>query len=351
MNIGGIRRRLAAACALAAACMLPVTSLCAQSVAEFYKGKTISLVISVGPGDGMDLTARLLAQYWTRRIPGQPTIVARNMTGAGHLRAANYLYSQAPADGTAIAAIIPSFVMQQILGGAGVEFDAARFHWIGSSNASNITVFVWHTAGVKTLRDAMTKEVLLGGTGAGSNANLYPAVLNNILGTRFKMVSGYANTPEIDLAVERGEVQGRAGGTFNTLMANRPDWVKDKKIEIIVQIGHTKEPGFEHVPLLAEFAADDVSRKVLDIFAGQITLGRPYLAPPGIPEERLAALRQSFDATLQDPLLLAEAKKSNLDISPTGGEALQRLVAAMLKSDAQVLGRVKAALEAPGVGK
>lgn len=351
MTNSALRRCLGAACALGAACLLPGTSARANSVADFYKGKSISLIISVGPGDGMDLTARLLAQHWSGRIPGQPVLVPRNMTGAGHLRAANYLYNQAARDGTAIAAIIPSFVMQQVLGGQGVEFDAARYQWIGSSNASNLTVFVWHSAGVKNLRDVMNREILLGGTSAGSNTNLYPTVINNVLGTKFKIVAGYAATPEIDLAIERGEVQGRAGATFNTLMANRPDWVRDKKIEFLVQIGQTKEAGFEHVPLLAEFAPDEVSRKVLNIFAGQITLGRPYLAPPGVPADRVAALRQSFDATLKDAALLAEARKANLDISPTSGDMLQKLVDTMLKVDPEVLARTKAAQVTPGGGK
>src|SRR5262249_42300952 len=153
-----------------------------------------------------------------------------------------------------VAAIIPAFVMQQILGGAGVDYDASKFHWLGSSNASNSMISVWHTTGVTTLEGAMQRQLLMGATGTGSNSAHYPTILNHVLGTRFKIVMGYRASPEINLAVERGEVQGRAGETFNTLMLNNPSWVRDKKINILVQIGRRKEPGFEHVPMLIEFA-------------------------------------------------------------------------------------------------
>ena len=345
MTITTLFRGLGAAGLLGATFSLPAS---ADAVGDFYKGKTVSLIISVGAGDGMDLTARIIARHWRNFISGQPTIVAKNMTGAGHLRATNYLYNQAPQDGTEVGAIIPVFVMNQLLDARSVNFDSAKFNWLGSSNASNAMIFVWHTTGVKTLQDAMNKEVIMGGSGAGSNSVLYPAVLNNILGTKFKVVMGYKSTPEIDIAMERGEVQGRAGGTFNTLMANNPEWVTDKKLNILVQIGQQKEPGFEQIPLLTEFAKDDTSREVLDIFAGQITLGRPYLLPPNVPADRVAAMRASFDAVLKDPALLADAKKSRLDISPTSGEKLQKLVEDMMKVNETVLARTKAALETKG---
>ena len=348
MTIAALSRCLGAAGLLCAVWALPSGPAGADAIGDFYKGKSITLLISVGAGDGMDLTARILARHWKAHLPGQPTFIPKNMTGAGHLRATNFLYDQAPKDGTTIGAIIPAFVMHQMLDGASVNYDAAKFQWIGSTNASNAMIFVWHTSGVKTLQDAMEQEVLLGGSGAGSNSVLYPAIFNNILGTKFKVIMGYKSTPEIDIAMERLEVQGRAGSTFNTLMANNAEWVTDKKLNILAQIGQEKEPGFEHIPLMTDFARDPVSREVIEIFSGQITLGRPYLLPPGVPADRVAALRTSFDAALKDPALLADAKTSRLDISPTNGDKLQKLVEAMIHTNDEVVARMKAALETKG---
>lgn len=331
---------------LIAGCVLTLASARADAVSDFYSGKSITLIISTGEGDGQDKTARIIGRHWTNHIPGKPVMVPKNMPGAGNLRAANFIYDQAPKDGTAIAAIIPSFVLQQILGGAGVGYDADKMQWLGSSNTSNPTIYVWHTTGVKTIEDATKKEILMGGTGAGSNSVLYPTIFNNMLGTKFKVIMGYRSTGEVILATERGEVQGRAGETFNVLMANEADWLRDKKINILVQIGREKEKGFENVPLATEFAKDQASRDVLQVFSDVIALGRPYLAPPGIPADRLAALRAAFDAAMKDPALLADAEKARLDISPTSGAKLQAVVAGMIKTNAEVLARIKAVIDA-----
>jgi tripartite-type tricarboxylate transporter receptor subunit TctC len=325
--------------------MLWLAAARADEVADFYKGKTITLVISVGEGDGMDKAARLIARHWSKHIPGNPGIVPKNMPGAGSLRATNFLYGQAPKDGTAIGAIIPAFVMQQILGGNGVDYDADKFAWLGSSNTSNSTIYVWHTTGVTSLKQAMTKELILGGTGVGSNSVHYPTILNHVLGTKFRIVMGYRASPAINLAVERGEVQGRAGETFNTLMLNNPSWVTGHKINILVQIGQHKERGFESIPLLTEFAPDPLSREVLGLFSNEVGLGRPYLAPPGVPAERVAALRASFEATMADPAFLADAKGLRLDVAPTRGETLAGLVAGLLGTKPEVVAQAKAALK------
>ena len=338
-----------AAISLIAGCVLPLASAAADAVGDFYTGKTITLIISTGEGDGQDKTARIISRHWTNHIPGKPVLVPKNMPGAGNLRAANYIYDQAPKDGTAMAAIIPSFVLQQILGGAGVSYDANKMQWLGSSNASNPTIYVWHTTGVKTIEDATKKEILMGGTGAGSNSVLYPTIFNNMLGTKFKVIMGYRSTGDVNLATERGEVQGRAGETFNVLTANDADWLRDKKINILVQIGREKEKGFEYVPLATEFAKDQATRDVLQVFGDVIALGRPYMAPPGIPADRLAALRMGFDEAMKDPAMLADAQKARLDISPTSGTKLQSVVADMMKTNAEVLARVKAVIDASNV--
>ncbi len=328
------------------ACMAGAAS--ADAVEAFYKGKNLSLIISTGVGGGMDQNARVVAQHWSRHIPGNPTIVPRNMPGAGSLRATNHLYLQAPRDGTSIGTIIPSFVLNQRLGGKGIQYDSAKFLWIGSSNASNSTVYVWHTTGVKTLEQAMKTEVLMGSTGAGSYTTLYPVLLNNLLGTKFKVIMGYQSTNQVNLAMQRGEVQGRAGNNFNSLLAREADWVKDGLINILVQIGVEPEPGFEHVPLLTSFAKDEATRKVLQLFSDEIALGRPFLTTPDVPADRIAALRASFDATMKDPEFLADAKRGGLDIAPMDGVRLQKLVEGIIATEDDVVARAKAALDPQG---
>lgn len=339
-------RALVSGFAVAAA--FTATPARADAIGDFYKGKTMNLVISTGVGGGLDLNARVVARHWTRHIPGNPTFVPRNMPGAGSLRATSYLYNQAAKDGTAIGTMIPSFVLNQRLGGKGVDYDSAKFNWIGSSNTSNSTLYVWHTHGVKTLADAMKKEVIMGATGAGSYTVLYPVILNNLLGTKFRVIMGYRSATQVNLAMERGEVQGRAGNNFNSLMARDAQWVKDKKLDILLQIGVKRDPDFASVPLLTEFAKDQASREVLQLFSDEVELGRPFLTTPGVPAGRVAALRASFETTMKDPQLLEEAKKSGLDIVLTSGAELQRLAGGIVNASDDLVIRVKAALDLKG---
>ena len=205
-------------------------------------------------------------------------------------------------------------------------------------------VFVWHTTGVKTIKEAKQKSIIMGATGAASNSVRYPTLFNNMVGTKFRIIMGYRRTNSVDLAMERGEVQGRAGATFNTMLATRADWIKDKKINILAQIGPQKERGFQNIPLLTEFATDKASRAVLQVFLDDIGLGRPYLLGPGVPADRVAALRRSFNTTMKDPALLADAKKVKLGISPTSGSELEKLVAGLVKMDGDMRARIKVAL-------
>ena len=215
-------------CALSAM-IVGAGSAATQPVDEFYAGKTISLIISTGSGGGLDASARLVAKYMSRHLPGRPAIVAKNMTGAGHLMATNYVYAQAPRDGTTIAAILPAFVGYQVLDGKGAQYDAAKFHWLGASDVDNQNLYVWHTAGVKSVDDARRTEILMGATGAGSYTVLWPTVMNALLGTKFKIVSGYKSTNEIHLAMQRGEVQGRAGNLFSSLRSRMQTGYRRKR--------------------------------------------------------------------------------------------------------------------------
>src|SRR5262245_38526454 len=220
----------------AAMCAAVAASAAAQPVDEFYRGKTITMIVSTGVGNGFDTNARLVARHLARHIPGQPTVVVKNMPGAGHVLAANYLAADAPRDGTTIALIMPSIITHQLLDGRGVRYDVAKFQWLGASDYSNQSVYVW-SSGIKTFAEAMQREVLLGATGAGSYTLLYPSLMNNLLGTRFKAVAGYKSSKDIDLAMQRGEIDGRAGNYLSTLRSINGDWLRDKSINILVRSG------------------------------------------------------------------------------------------------------------------
>jgi len=314
--------------------------------ADFYRGKTVELIISTGVGGGLDTNGRIVARHLGNHIPGNPTIVPKNMPGAGHIRAANYVYSQAPKDGTTIATFIPIFVMAYVLERSKyIQFDPANFQWLMSTSSSNSTVYVWHTSGAKTLEDAINRQIVLGGTGVGSYTLIYPTVMNSVLGTKFKLVTGYQSTTEIGLAIERGEVQGRAGNNFNSLKSEHPDWLTGGKINLLAQVGLERDPEFPNVPLLLDFAKSDEDRQILRLFSTDVVIGRPFVTAPGVPAERVAILRKAFDAMLKDPAFLDDAKKAGIDISPVEGVKVQKIVSDLINTPADIVAKAKAAME------
>jgi tripartite-type tricarboxylate transporter receptor subunit TctC len=318
----------------------------AASQPDFYKGKTVEVIISTGVGGGLDTNGRIVARHLGNHIPGNPTVVAKNMPGAGHIRAANYVYSQAPKDGTTIGTFIPIFVMAQVLERSkGIQFSPANFQWLVSTSSSNSTVYVWHTTGVKTLDDAMQKQVLMGGTGVGSYNIIYPTVLNSVIGTKFKLVTGYPSTTEIAIAMERGEVQGRAGNNFNSLTSEHGEWLKAGKINLLAQVGLERDPDFANVPLITEYAKTDEDRQILRFFSTDVVIGRPFVTSPGVPAERVAMLRQAFDRMLKDSAFRDDAKKAGIDISPVAGTAIQTIVTDFMNTPANIVVKAKAAME------
>jgi tripartite-type tricarboxylate transporter receptor subunit TctC len=326
--------------------MLLLAPAPAAAQADFYKGKTMDLVISTGVGGGLDANARVVARHLADHIPGNPTIVPRNMPGAGHIRAANYVFSQVPKDGTVIATFIPVFVMAQVLDRSkSIQFDPANFNWLASTSSSNTTVYVWHTSGVKSLTDATRREVLMGGTGTGSYTIIYPTVMNSLLGTRFKLVTGYQSTAEIGLAMERGEVQGRAGNNFNSLKAENAELLKTGKIVLITQIGLERDPEFPDLPLMTDFAKSDEDRQVLKLFSTDVVIGRPFVTSPGVPTERVALLRKAFDEMMTDPAYLEDSKKAALDVTPVAGAKVQAIVADLVHTPAEIVAKAKLAME------
>lgn len=322
----------------------------ASAQADFYKDKTIELIISTGAGGGLDLNARMVARHLPKHIPGNPTIVAKNMPGAGHVRAANYIYNQAPKDGTTIGTLIPAFVMAQVLDRTdAIQFDAAKMPWLASTSASNSTVYVWKVAGVTSIDEAKKKQILMGGTGAGSYTTLYPLIMNYVLGTKFKVVSGYTSTAEIRLAMERGEVEGRAGNNFNSLKAENGDWLRDGKIALLAQVGLERDPEFGSVPLMIDFAQNDEQRKILRLFSADVVIGRPFLTAPGVPAERVAILRKAFAAMTKDPDYLRESAQAGLDVSLVEGEKIQKIVEELVQTPPDVVARAKLAMDAKNV--
>jgi len=319
--------------ALAAAVLLPMPAArAAEEASDFYRGKTITVVVGFGAGGGYDIYARLLAHHLGNHIAGAPNVVVQNMEGAGSVRAANYVYSVAPKDGTVIAAVNQNMPMYQMLGGAGAQFNAAQINWLGSMAYSNGTLYTWYQSGIRTLADAKSREVLLGGVGTTSDSYIYPTLINGLLGTRFKVINGYAGTKEIHLALERGEVMGRGGNTWASLTTSNQDWVDQKKINLLVQIGFKSEPEIGQVPLLIDLVNTPEEKQIVTVVTLPTALGYTNWLAPEVPAGRMKLLREAYAATMRDQAFLDEAGKHAMMIRPqTGAE-----IAALIKQAASV---------------
>jgi tripartite-type tricarboxylate transporter receptor subunit TctC len=318
----------------------------AAAQADFYKGKTVELIISTGAGGGLDTNGRIVARHLAKHIPGEPLVVPKNMPGAGHIRAASYVFSQAPKDGTTIGTFIPIFVMAQVLERSkSIQFNPANFQWLVSTSSSNSTVYVWSATGVKTIEDAMRRQVIMGGTGVGSYTMIYPTIMNSTLGTKFKLVTGYQSTTDIGIALERGEIEGRAGNNFNSLKSEHPEWLADSKINLLAQVGFDRDREFPNVPLITEVAKTDEAREILKFFSTDIVIGRPFVTSPGVPAERVAILRKAFDEMLKDPAFLEDATRSGIDISSVDGVRIQKIVADFMNTPADIVTKAKLAME------
>jgi tripartite-type tricarboxylate transporter receptor subunit TctC len=307
---------------------------------DFYKGKTVTIITSTGPGGSYDTIARAISRHMPRHLEGRPTMIVQNMPGGGNLLATNHMYNIAAKDGTALATINNAVPLHQVLDGRGVRFDARKFNWIGSTGNSNSVTFAWHTTGVKSIKDLMTKEVILGGTGPASSIVIFPAVMNNLLGTRFKIVTGYKSSAAVDIALERGEVQSRSG-SYESAATQHPDWITGKKVVFLVQVGARREKTLPDVPLLTELARNDQEREVLKLVSAPILLGRPYLAPPGVSAARVAQLRKGFADTMADAVFLAETRKLGLDIAAMTGEEVAKVVDDTINAAPEVVAQAK----------
>ncbi len=304
----------------------PTSAAQAENPADFYKGKTVDLYIGYSAGGGYDLYARALARHIGRFIPGNPTVVPKNMPGAGSLVLANWLYNVAPKDGTAFGTIGRGTGFDPLLGSTKAQFDASKFNWIGSMNDEVSVCVAWHTTGITKLEQVTQRELTVGGTGPAADTDQFPKVLNGTIGTKFKVVTGYPGGNDVDLAMERGEVMGRCGWSWSSVIATHKNWIDENKISVLVQLSLKKHPDLPNVPLVMDFAANNEQKQIFKLVFARQPMGRPFLAPPGIPAERVAALRQAFMATMKDAQFLAEAGKMQLEIEPVSGEAVQEIV-------------------------
>ena len=312
----------------------------ADPVADFYRGKTLNLIIGTSSGNDYDFRGRLLARYLGRHLPGEPTIIPQNMPGVGGVKAANYLATIAPHDGTTLHIIMSNMMSSEAIGAQGVQFDTRKFFWIGNTSSTpNVTVS-WYKSGVTSIEQVKTQQLIVGAPG-GTAGVIYVTAMNGLIGTKFKLVTGYPGGNEVNLALERGEIDGRASNSWASWKSTRPDWVKDKKINVLVQVGLQRAPDLADVPLLFELSSDPMERQVLTFLSADTAIARALVAAPDTPPERVAALRRAFDDTMRDPEFLAEADKALLDIVPMSGADAQKIADSIVNTPPEVVARAK----------
>lgn len=337
-------RKLAIAFAACSAVALAGTAARADSVADFYKGKTVELYIGYSVGGGYDTYARLLARHIGKHIPGNPTIVPKNMPGAGSLKLTNWLYEAAPQDGTVFGSIARAAPFDPLFGNEKAKFKANEFNYIGSANNEVSICAAMADAGVKSVDDLKNKTLIVGGTGDTADTVQFPKIINAVLGTKMKIINGYPGGKDVVLAMERGEVQGRCGWSWSSVKSKNMDWVDGGKMHIVMQLSTDKHPELPDIPLVMDLAKSDADRKLLNIIFARQELGRPYVAPPNIPAERVEALRAAFLATMKDPEFLKEAANADLELAPVSGAKVQKLVTEAYQADASVIERINGIL-------
>jgi len=310
---------------LVAALAMLVSAASAGGAADFYQGKTIRMLVGSAPGGGYDSYARTFVQHLRRHIPGDPTIVVQNMPGAGGMVVTNWLYNVAPKDGTAFGLLQRGIPFHPFFGEKNAKFTPTEFNWIGSFNSETSVVSIMSTSKVKTLKDALTMTAVLGGSGP-NDSETHPSLMNNTIGTKFRIAGGYKSNTEVLLAMERGEVEG-LGGSWGSLKALRPHWLRDRQVNVIVQTGRAKHPDLPDVPMIEEFVTQPEHQQMWRVMVALGTLGRPLTAPPGVPAEAVKILRAGFEATMKDPDYRAEMEKSNRELDPVGAAEVQEALA------------------------
>ncbi len=330
-------RLLVCACALTVAAG---AAAFADPVADFYRGKNITLYVGFPPGGGYDLYARVFAPYFTRHIPGNPPIIIKSMLGGSGAKAAGYMSTVTPQDGTSLGAFLDAMTLGKVLGGPG-EFDPVKLVWIGRIVSTATVSVVWHTSPVQTIEEAKQREILMAGTVASNTSNFIPAALNDLIGTKIKVIMGYRGSPDQALAMMRGEVNSIGGMSWEAIETNHQDWLAEKKIRVFYAQGAHRIADLPDVPALLDFATDDRSRRILGLLGSGPDIGRSIVAEPGIPGERAAALRQAFMATMADPAFVEEIRNRHLGLEPLNGEEVQQIVAASVATPAALIDQAR----------
>ena len=325
--------------AAALAVMLAQTAA-AEAVADFYRGKTISLYVGFPPGGGYDLYARVFAPHFSRHIPGNPPIVIKTMLGGSGIQAAGYMTNITPQDGTSLGLFLDSLPLGKVLGGHG-DFDPVKLTWIGRIVSTATVSVVWHTSPVQTIEEAKRREILMAGTVPSNTSNFIPAALNDLIGTKIRVIMGFRGSPDQALAMLRGETHSIGGMSWEAIQTNHREWITEKKIRILYAQGAQRIKDLPNDPALLDFATDERSRRVLTLLGSGPDIGRSIVAEPGIPSERAAALRQAFMATAQDAELVAEIKRRNLTLEPVSGEEIQKMVAAYAATPKELVDQAK----------
>ena len=298
----------------------------AQAQTDDVKGKTVTIVTSTGPGGGYDLIARVISRHMPRYLPGQPNMIVQNMPGGGNVLATNHMYTVAPKDGTMIAVINNAIPLHQVLDGRGVRYDVRKFNWLGSTGAKNSVTFVWHTTGITSIQEVMTREITLGGTAPASDIVIYPTVMNNVLGTKFKIVLGYQSGKEMALALERQEVDGRGSWSWSSFKREAMARLQSGEYVVLLQMATQKSPELPNVPLVLDYAKDEDQKQILELLLAGQSMAWPYFVASAVPADRVALLRGAFQATLKDKEALEEANKLQIDIEGVTGEEITALI-------------------------
>ena len=322
----------------------------AQPAEAFYKANRLTVVIGYTPGTVYDLYARTVARHIGNHIPGRPTVVPQNMPGAGSMNAANSIYAKAPKDGSQIATFARGLAMQPLLDDQGVQYDPLKLNWLGSPATEISLVISWYTKPFKTIDDLRAREMVVPATGTGADSAIFPYVMNGILGTKMKVVIGYPGASETMLSIERGETDGSAAVSWGNFASAKADWLRDKKVNLILQLGLKKHPALPDVPLIMDLAKTEADKRALELIFARQSMAYPFAAPPDIPSDRLQALRQAFDATMKDPEFLADAKQQMLDIDAVSGDEIQALIKRVFASPPEVIARARVAIQ-DGMGR
>jgi tripartite-type tricarboxylate transporter receptor subunit TctC len=327
------------ACAIAGAAIAVVAT--GQAVAQNVIDRPVIIYVAGTAGGGIDLYARLVARHLGRHIPGNPPVNVQTMPGAGGIRAANFLARQAPKDGTAITTFAGGPILEPLIGSRKTDYDSSKFTWIGAISKDVGLCIAWAKSPFKTIQDAQKREMVVAGTGAGSDTDTWPVILNELIGTKFKLVTGYQGTQETVMAIERGEAHGRCTFSLSALRTAKPDWLREHKINVLLQLALEKHKEFANVPLVYDLVSKPEDRQLLDLMIGTTAMARPFAGPPGLDPVKATLLRRAFDATMKDPAFVAESKKIQAEILPTTGEELNKLVARLYATPKPVVDRVK----------